>query len=102
MFLKNLFGIISTIFTVLQLIPQIHFTIKTKKTRDLSILYIFTRQITHISWITYGIIDNFNIYIIITDVSCLILTTLLLLLKIKYDNRIRSLSPKNLNIIISP
>ena len=102
MFLKNLFGTISTIFTVLQLIPQIHFTIKTKKTKDLSILYIFTRQITHISWITYGIIDNFNIYIIITDVSCLILTTLLLLLKIKYDNRIPSLSPKNLSIIISP
>ena len=102
MFLKNLFGTTSTIFTVLQIIPQIHFTIKTKKTRDLSMLSIFTRLFTNLSWITYGIIDNFNIYIIITDTLCLILTIILLFLKIKYDTRVRSSSPRNLNIVISP
>ena len=77
----------TVIITVSVKIPQIYHTCKTKKTADLSILFLLLTLLTHIMWIIYGIMDNYDYTIIVTDSCCLIFTIILIIMKLFYDKK---------------
>jgi len=77
----------TVIITVSVKIPQIYHTCKTKKTDDLSMAFLLLTLLTHILWITYGIVDDYDLTIIITDSCCLLFTIQLILMKLFYDKK---------------
>tara|TARA_B100000035_G_C20882950_1_gene501419 strand:- start:299 stop:604 length:306 start_codon:yes stop_codon:yes gene_type:complete len=77
----------TVIITVSVKIPQIYHTCKTKKTDDLSMAFLLLTLLTHFLWITYGIIDDFDLTIIATDSICLFFTIQLIIMKILYDKK---------------
>ncbi len=77
----------TVIITVSVKIPQIYHTCKTKKTDDLSLLFLLLTLLTHIMWITYGVVDDYDYTIIVTDSSCLVFTVILIIMKIFYDKK---------------
>ena len=38
-------------------------------------------------WITYGVVDDYDYTIIVTDSSCLVFTVILIIMKIFYDKK---------------
>jgi uncharacterized protein with PQ loop repeat len=78
-------GAVATTFTVSMQLPQIYHTIKIKKAEDISMSHLILCIFNHITWLIYAIIDNINIPLIICDVICIILTTVLICLKRYYD-----------------
>lgn len=48
-------GTLAIIFTAIQLFPQLHKTIKTKKARDLSLGLCIIIALGSLTWIIYGI-----------------------------------------------
>ncbi len=77
----------TVIVTVSVKIPQIYHTCKTKKTDDLSMAFLLLTLLTHFLWITYGIVDDYDLTIIVTDSSCLIFTIILIIMKLFYDKK---------------
>ena len=84
---KMIIGYFAAIFTVCMKVPQIYHTIKTKKTDDISLWFLWLTMISHITWFIYGILDNYNVPIIIPATFGIILTTILIILKYKYDTK---------------
>ena len=83
---KEAVGFTGGIFLSIQLLPQILKAIKTKKTKDLSYLFLMTSIFGSIIIIIYGfLIDSFSI--IVTILISLVLKIILLLLKMKYDRQ---------------
>ena len=78
-------GTIATVFTISMQLPQIYHSIKTQKTTDISMSHLVLCMLNHISWLTYAILDNINIPLIICDSVCIILTITLIFLKRYYD-----------------
>jgi len=77
-------GSIASITSTISLIPQLFQTFKTKSVSDLSLLMLINFLICSLCWVVYGmIIRAFSVWI--TNVIMLILSTLLIILKIKYD-----------------
>jgi uncharacterized protein with PQ loop repeat len=81
MLLKEIIDYIATFFTISMKIPQVYHTIKSQSTKDLSMYFLLASIVGHISWIVYGVVDSYNIPIIITDSVCLFLTLLLIIAK---------------------
>lgn len=83
---KYIMGSIATSVTVVMQLPQIYHTIKIKKTKDISYLYLIICLLNHILWLSYGILDNINIPLILCDSLSMVLVFTLIFLKIKYNN----------------
>ena len=79
-------GTFATVFTVSMQIPQIYHSIKTKRTKDISLLFLFLSILQHLAWIIYAYFDNINLPLIICDSICILLTLYLIALKYYYDN----------------
>ena len=81
-------GTFATVFTVSMQIPQIYHSIKTKRTKDISLLMLFLSILQHLAWIIYAYFDNINLPLIICDSVCIILTLVMIFLKRYYDKHI--------------
>lgn len=80
----TLVGLFAAACTTSAFLPQAIKTIRTKKTRDLS-LRMYILQITgNISWLTYGLL-TMNIPIILADSVTSVLVMTILILKLKYN-----------------
>ena len=85
-FWKELIGFTGGLCLSIQLLPQILKAIKTKKTMDLSYLFLITSILGSLIVIIYGfLIDSFSI--IVTIMISLVLKIILVLLKMKYDKQ---------------
>ena len=78
-------GTVATAFTITMKLPQIYHTIKTKRTKDISMLFLLIGVLNHITWVIYAFYDNVNLPLIICDAVCIFLSIVLLCLKIHYD-----------------
>jgi len=81
-------GTIATILTVSMQLPQLYHSIKSQKTKDISMLHLVLCMSNYISWLIYAILDNINIPLIICDSVCIILTFFLIILKYYYDRKL--------------
>ena len=82
---RNVTGILATVFTISMKIPQIYHSIKTKRTKDISMLFLLLGVLNHITWVMYAIFDNVNVPLIVCDAICIFLSLVLVGLKLKYD-----------------
>ena len=82
----NIIGWIAMTSTVLRQFPQLYHSITTKKTNDLSLMFLLTALFANVNWIIFGIFNN-NIQLITNDIICMILNLLLIGLKIFYDKK---------------
>ena len=80
-------GTFATVFTVSMQLPQIYHSLKTKKTKDLSMLYLFLCIMNHIAWLIYAIFDNMNLPLLICDGVSICLTLFLISIKYYYDKQ---------------
>lgn len=62
--LANIFGTISTITSIIGLIPQIYKSALTKSTSDISMTMLINYLICSASWIGYGILTNTSFVVI--------------------------------------
>ena len=83
---RTVAGIVATVFTISMKIPQIYHSIKTKRTKDISMLFLLLGVLNHITWVMYAIFDNVNVPLIVCDAICIFLSLVLVGLKLKYDN----------------
>lgn len=90
---KEISGYCAIVFTIVMKLPQLYKTLKTKKAQDLSIWFLLFSVCGHISWLTYGIFDNMNMPLVITDITCLILTFVIMSLKVYYDKKDTQVNP---------
>lgn len=79
----NLIGSIAAICTTGSFVPQAIKTIRTRDTKSISLISYTVFVIGGFLWLTYGMITN-QFPIIISNVITLILTSTILLLKIRY------------------
>ena len=84
---KTISAYIAVIFTITMKLPQLYHTIKTKRTDDLSMMYLIISVLGHISWMTYGIFDDVNLPLVVTDSVCMVLIFCLISLKLYYDKK---------------
>jgi MtN3 and saliva related transmembrane protein len=77
-------GLFAAACTTSAFLPQAVKTIRTKRTRDLSLRMYILQATGNISWLTYGLLSH-NIPIILADSVTSILVFTILTLKIKYD-----------------
>ena len=78
-------GTVATVFTITMKIPQIYHTVKTKRTKDISMLFLLMGVLNHITWVIYAVFDNVNLPLIICDAVCIFLSIVLICLKLHYD-----------------
>ncbi|MCL4383623.1 SemiSWEET family transporter [Candidatus Marsarchaeota archaeon] len=86
MALISLIGFIAGLFLIIAYIPQVHKTIKTKSTGDISLLFSLLIFIGDALWITYGIILK-SLPLIITNFVLAVFILPILIIKIKNDLR---------------
>lgn len=82
---KLIVGYIASFMTIIGVIPQMYHTYKTKKTDDLSLLMTILVMSQCIVWISYSILDNYNMPLLLTDITVLIQYFYLFVAKIYYD-----------------
>jgi len=82
---RTVTGIVATVFTISMKIPQIYHSIKTQRTKDISMLFLLLGVLNHITWVMYAIFDNVNVPLIVCDAICISLSLVLVGLKLKYD-----------------
>lgn len=68
------------------MIPQIIKSLKTKSVRDLSFLMIFILIICSFLWMIYGIMIK-SMPITLMNVVSILINSILLIIKIKYENK---------------
>ena len=85
---RTVAGTVATVFTVSMKLPQIYHSIKTKRTKDISMLFLLLGALNHITWVLYAIFDNVNVPLIVCDAICIFLSLVLIGLKLKYDKEI--------------
>lgn len=78
-------GTFATVFTISMQLPQIYHSLNTKKTKDISMIYLFLCMMNHIAWLIYAIIDNMNLPLLICDGVSICLTLFLICIKHYYD-----------------
>ena len=82
---RTVTGTVATVFTITMKLPQIYHSIKTKRTKDISMLFLLLGVLNHITWVLYAIFDDVNIPLIVCDAVCIFLSLVLVILKLKYD-----------------
>ena len=77
------FGVIASIFTSVRFIPQLYKSYTTKKTRDLSLMFLYFVSAQSLFLILYGITkpEHFVLYMNILPLVCALV---LIILKLKY------------------
>lgn len=85
---RTVAGTVATAFTISMKLPQIYHSIKTKRTKDISMLFLLLGVLNHITWVLYAIFDDVNVPLIVCDAVCIFLSLVLVGLKIKFDNEI--------------
>ncbi len=81
-----IFGLLGSITASMIFFPQVWRAWKTKKTEDLSWLTIIIGMLNGFFWIVYGVLKS-DPFIYATNILLFIATTLLAVLKKKYDNK---------------
>jgi MtN3 and saliva related transmembrane protein len=79
----SIIGLIASFSAALGFLPQVIKTFRTKSTKDISVYMIIVFIISAVSWSTYGFWKN-DLFIILTNLTILILTLMLLFMKLKY------------------
>ena len=79
----TIIGFAAGILTTIALMPQVARALKTKLTRDVSLLWAVTLTIGVFLWLVYGILIN-SLPIIAANSVTLVLAFAILILKIKY------------------
>ena len=82
---RTVSGTVATVFTISMKLPQIYHSIKTKRTKDISMISLLLGVLNHITWVMYAVFDNVNVPLIICDAVCIFLSLVLVFLKLKYD-----------------
>ena len=85
---RTVAGTVATVFTITMKLPQIYHSIKTKRTKDISMIFLLLGVLNHITWVLYAIFDDVNVPLIVCDAVCIFLSLVLVGLKIKFDNEI--------------
>ena len=94
---KDIFGYIGAVLLCITLLPQIHQTYKTKKTRDISLFFMCLQILTCIFFLIYGIALDED-PLIISNSVVLFELFILLYAKIYFDNDDRNIRELNLAI----
>ncbi len=79
----DIIGFLAGTFTTIALVPQVVKALKTKLTRDVSLVWAITLTIGVFLWLMYGILIN-SLPIMIANSVTFILALIVLILKIKY------------------
>ncbi len=79
-------GIIASLLVTIAYIPEVVQTVRTKKTRDISLLWIATLEASQILYLIYGVF-TYTVPIMISSTSGTVTCTILLAYKLKYKNR---------------
>ena len=82
--IREIFGYIALVTTIIGLIPQMYKTYKTKSARDLSLVMIWNCIICAASWLVYGIITKDKM-VTTSNVIALCTSIVLVTQKHKYD-----------------
>ena len=82
---RTVAGTVATAFTISMKLPQIYHSIKTKRTKDISMLFLLLGVLNHINWVLYAYFDDINVPLIVCDAVCIFLSLVLVCLKLKYD-----------------
>jgi MtN3 and saliva related transmembrane protein len=79
----TLYGTLASVFTSIRFIPQVYKSLTTRKTRDLSLIFLYFVSAQSLFLILYGITrpDNFVLYMNLLPLVC---SLLLIYLKWKY------------------
>ena len=85
---RTVAGTVATAFTISMKLPQIYHSIKTKRTKDISMLFLLLGVLNHITWVLYAYFDDINVPLIVCDAVCIFLSLVLVCLKLKYDKEI--------------
>ena len=85
---KDISGYIGTGLTMITQMPQIYVAFKTKKTEDLSFLFLLLEWVSHVAWLSYAVFDDYNTTLILNSSICLLLTKILIYAKYKYSNNL--------------
>ena len=64
---RTVAGTIATAFTISMKLPQIYHSIKTKRTKDVSMLFLLLGVLNHITWVLYAYFDDVNVPLIVCD-----------------------------------
>ena len=81
--LFTIIGLFAATCTTISFVPQAIRTIKTKHTKDLSLVMYLIFTIGIFSWLVYGILVK-DLPLIIANAITLLFTSTILILKIKY------------------
>ena len=84
--IEDIFGYITTFLIVIRLCPQIVKIFKTKKTNDISLLFLFIGIISKFTALTYGILI-YQWPMIIKTILTSIQLIIILIAKLYYDNK---------------
>jgi MtN3 and saliva related transmembrane protein len=84
------FGIIAGIFTSVRFVPQVYRSLTTKKTRDLSLTFLYFVSAQSVFLILYGITRP-DYYVLFMNVFPLICALFLIYLKLKYSANEKSI-----------
>ena len=76
-------GIAAGILCTISFIPQVVIIVRTKKTKDLSLMTFSILSLGVLLWLIYGILIN-DFPIIMTNGVILVLSVLIVVMKIKY------------------
>ncbi|MBI4167865.1 MAG: hypothetical protein HY515_02810 [Candidatus Aenigmarchaeota archaeon] len=86
--LASIFGLLGAVTASTIFFPQVWKTWKTKRTKDLSWLTIIIGMLNGFFWIVYGLL-KLDPFIYVTNTLLFIATTLLAILKKKYEAKRR-------------
>lgn len=81
--LLPIIGFLAAIFTTVSYLPQVIKTLKTKETKDISMLMYIILSAGLCLWFVYGILLN-DIPIIVANGITFVLASIVLLFKMKY------------------
>ena len=79
----NIIGLMAATLTTIAYIPQAIKIIKTRHTKDLSLLMYIVLTTGIILWLVYGVMLS-SLPIILANIVTVILTSIILVLKIRY------------------
>lgn len=82
--MTDLVGILAVILSMWIFLPQIYKSYKSKSTKDLSYGFMILYIISHLVWITYGIMVP-AWAVVVSDTITVICAGALILLKVHYD-----------------
>ena len=97
---KDIVGYIGGFLLIITMIPQIHRTMKTKKTQDLSIYFLIFQMITCVFFLTYGIL-LLEYPLMIANTIVLLELVVLFVAKLMYDKRNDHVNRDNKNDLYS-